>query len=228
MRQSLIRRSQRDGKTTVLLHARASNWFSEMLGGSAKTVDQAFKAVGFLAKIHRTALIIDEVDSIATNRANLSSGDPTDVHRFVNAVLTGIDGLQGGGEFLLIATSNQQHMIDSAFLDRTSHRFYIGYLDRAAARAILLDQARVYRSANFTVGDELIQAVIDELYKDPKQAPELSGRDFSNLFHRTMTRFSTFRPSCAQLVSVARDHCRRTENGNARKPDQCRTIPTAE
>ena len=160
-------------------------------------------------------LIIDEVDSIATNRSNLSAGDPTDVHRFVNALLTAIDALDGRSDLLFIATSNQQTMIDPAFLDRASHMIHVGYSGRAAARAILRDQARAYRAVGIDIPDTILNTVVQELYCDPCAQPQLSGRDLADLLHLAMTWHSTFQPSAAQLILTAQEQLRRNENGKA-------------
>jgi SpoVK/Ycf46/Vps4 family AAA+-type ATPase len=206
---------QRDRRPTLLLHAKASNWFSGLLGGSQKTVEQAFDDLRTLVSLCRVALIIDELESIATNRASLSAGDPTDVHRFVNAVLTGIDSLPLDADLLFLATSNQQGMIDPAFLDRASHSIYLGYASRAAARFLLRDIADAYRDAGVEISDGVIEDAVRALYNGTEQCVQLTGRDLSDLIQTAMVQFSTLRPSCEHLVQVARDLQRRKNNGHA-------------
>jgi SpoVK/Ycf46/Vps4 family AAA+-type ATPase len=202
-----------DADGVLLLQASVSKWVSGLLGDSQKTVEDAFESVRLLLNFQPVVLVIDEIESIATNRSNLSAGDPTDVHRFVNALLTGIDALDGRCDMLLIATSNQEGMIDPAFLDRASHKIRIGYSGRNAARAILRDQARAYRTAGIEISDTVINALVEELYCDAHAQPQLSGRDLSDLLHLAMTQYSTLRPGVAQLVSIAREQLRRNSNG---------------
>jgi SpoVK/Ycf46/Vps4 family AAA+-type ATPase len=205
---------RRDGKQTLLLHARTAEWFSSMLGGSAKIVAEAFQGLRIVARSWRIAMILDEIDSIATNRESLSQGDPTDVHRFVNTLLSELDGLPDDVELLFVATSNQRHMIDAAFLDRASHVINVSYCGRDATRAILRDLAREYRHCGLTVSDTLADEVVQGLYDDPDSRPQLSRRDLADLFRLTMEEFSTLEIRPQHVLRVARDLSRRKSNGS--------------
>ncbi len=206
---------QRDGQRTLLLEANASTWFSKFLGDSARMLDEAFQAIRVLLRRRRIAMIINEVESLATNRSLLSAGDPTDVHRFVNALLNALDALEADSQFLLLATSNQQKMIDAAFRDRVAHEFYIGYSNGEAARAILHDVARAYRGVGLEIADDLVDTVVEELYGTHAQSPNLSGRDLTDLFRITVERFATFSPQPRQVITMANQLSRRNTHGDS-------------
>jgi len=205
----------RDGLSTILLTANASRWFGRHLGDSPKIVDDVFQSLRLLLMRQRVALIVNELESVATNRGSLSAGDPTDVHRFVNSLLNGLDNLPVDAEFLMVATSNQLDMIDPAFLDRVVHQFHLGYCNGVAAKAILRDVARAYRRVGLEIPDSLIDQVVKALYDASDRAPQLSGRSLSDLFRVTMERFATFRPRPDQVITVARQLSRRNDNGDS-------------
>lgn len=70
-------------------------------------------------------ILIDEVESITFARNALSSAEPSDSMRVVNAVLTQIDQLQRYPNVLILTTSNLSESIDSAFVDRADLKQYI-------------------------------------------------------------------------------------------------------
>lgn len=70
-------------------------------------------------------ILIDEVESITFARSALSSAEPSDSMRVVNAVLTQIDQLQRYPNVLILTTSNLSESIDSAFVDRADIKQYI-------------------------------------------------------------------------------------------------------
>lgn len=63
-------------------------------------------------------VLIDEVESIAFARGNISTNEPSDSVRVVNAVLTQLDRIKIYPNVLIITTSNLTASIDLAFLDR--------------------------------------------------------------------------------------------------------------
>lgn len=71
-------------------------------------------------------VLIDEVESIAYSRNTISSNEPTDSLRVVNAVLTQLDRIRHFPNVLLLTTSNLTTNIDCAFLDRADIVQYIG------------------------------------------------------------------------------------------------------
>ena len=71
-------------------------------------------------------VLIDEVESIAYARDSVSSNEPSDSLRVVNAVLTQLDQIRKYPNVLILATSNITKSIDAAFLDRADIVQYIG------------------------------------------------------------------------------------------------------
>ena len=116
---------------------------SQMLGDSQRnTANLLERALPELAeKGHPVVVLIDEVDSIATDRDRASSGtDPVDVARATEAALQGLDYLAAAAPNLVIlATSNFPQAIDPAFLSRLDMTFEIGLPDPDTAAAILAD-----------------------------------------------------------------------------------------
>ncbi|XP_017058621.1 pachytene checkpoint protein 2 homolog [Drosophila ficusphila] len=115
-------------------HSLFSKWFSE----SGKLVASLFTKIGELvADSHNLVIVlIDEVESLAYARSAMSSNEPRDALRVVNAVLTKLDAFRNCPNVLILATSNLAQSIDLAFLDRADIRQYIGYPDLSAIRAI--------------------------------------------------------------------------------------------
>lgn len=71
-------------------------------------------------------VLIDEVESIAYARGNISNNEPSDSVRVVNSVLTQLDRIKKFPNVLIITTSNLTASIDLAFLDRADIVTYIG------------------------------------------------------------------------------------------------------
>ncbi|KAL9887402.1 pachytene checkpoint 2 protein isoform 1-T1 [Glossina fuscipes fuscipes] len=115
-------------------HSLFSKWFSE----SGKLVMRLF------AKIHEiiqdsqnlVCVLIDEVESLAYSRNCMSSQEPKDALRVVNALLTQLDSIKGKANVLVLATSNLAETIDLAFLDRADIKQYIGLPNEFAIRKI--------------------------------------------------------------------------------------------
>ncbi len=103
---------------------------SEFLGESQRAVSRLFSdALPELAGYGFPMIVLlDEVESLAVSRARASFGtNPVDVHRATDAVLTGIDQLASAHHnVLLVATTNQEDAVDSAFLSRVDLREQFG------------------------------------------------------------------------------------------------------
>jgi AAA+ superfamily predicted ATPase len=103
---------------------------SEFLGESQRAVSRLFgDALPELAGYgFPMVVLLDEVESLAVSRARASFGtNPVDVHRATDAVLTGIDQLASAHRnVLLVATTNQEDAVDSAFLSRVDLREQFG------------------------------------------------------------------------------------------------------
>lgn len=72
-------------------------------------------------------ILIDEVESIAYARDLVSSNEPSDSLRVVNAVLTQLDQLRSFPNVLVLTTSNLTSTIDLAFIDRADLKQFVGH-----------------------------------------------------------------------------------------------------
>ena len=92
-------------------HSLFSKWFSE----SGKLVMKLFDHINEIADDEQcfVAVLIDEVESIASSRSSASkSNEPGDAVRVVNAVLTSLDALRRKPNVLILCTSNMVDSID--------------------------------------------------------------------------------------------------------------------
>uniref|UniRef100_A0A336KI68 CSON010794 protein n=2 Tax=Culicoides sonorensis TaxID=179676 RepID=A0A336KI68_CULSO len=126
--QKLGIRMKKDFAYTHLIeincHSLFSKWFSE----SGKLVMQLFGTILELIENPNSlvCVLIDEVESIAYSRNTVTSSEPTDSIRVVNAVLTQLDKIRKFPNVLVLTTSNVTQCIDQAFLDRADVIQYIG------------------------------------------------------------------------------------------------------
>uniref|UniRef100_A0A182QT70 AAA+ ATPase domain-containing protein n=1 Tax=Anopheles farauti TaxID=69004 RepID=A0A182QT70_9DIPT len=105
-------------------HSLFSRWFSE----SGKLVQKVFREIVELLEDEDAlvCVLVDEIESIAHSRDKISSNEPSDSIRVVNAVLTQLDHLRRYSNVFILATSNLTDNIDTAFLDRADFIQYIG------------------------------------------------------------------------------------------------------
>ena len=104
-------------------HSLFSKWFSE----SGKLVMKMFEQIQEVIEMESNlvCVLIDEVESIAYARGNISTNEPSDSVRVVNAVLTQLDRIKKHPNVLIVTTSNLTASIDLAFLDRADIVTYI-------------------------------------------------------------------------------------------------------
>ena len=122
---------------------------SSSLGRSQQAVrDLLQKTVSELASQGPLIVLLDEVETLATDRRRLSlDANPIDVHRATDAVLTGVDLLAAQHPHLLfIATTNFHDAVDEALLSRADHVEWFGKPDEFACTAILRDTLDVLAS----------------------------------------------------------------------------------
>ena len=116
---------------------------SQMLGDSQRNTANLFeRALPELAeKGHPMVVLIDEIDSIATDRDRASAGtDPVDVVRATEAALQGLDHLAASAPNMVIfATSNFSQAIDPAFSSRLDITFELDLPDPTTTARILRD-----------------------------------------------------------------------------------------
>jgi SpoVK/Ycf46/Vps4 family AAA+-type ATPase len=120
-------------------------------GRSQKAVEQLFReSIGECAMHGPTIVLLDEVETLAADRAKLSlESNPIDVHRAVDAVLTGVDRLaREYPNLLFIATSNVPDVVDEAFTSRADV-VYLFPLPDVAARERILSSAVEAVAAKF-------------------------------------------------------------------------------
>lgn len=111
---------------------------SSSLGRSQRAVDELFNATIMpVAQQHVTVVLLDEVETLAADRAGLSrDANPIDVHRATDAALTNLDRLAATcPDVLIIATTNFDDAVDDAFVSRADivHRFVVPDADARAA-----------------------------------------------------------------------------------------------
>lgn len=150
-------------------HSLFSKWFSE----SGKLVARLFGRIGELVadRNNLVCVLIDEVESLAYARSAMSSNEPRDAMRVVNAVLTQLDEIKSCPNVLILATSNLAQSIDLAFLDRADIRQFIGYpaapaitsiyksmLTELMARGILVSKNL---NDNQTDSEDLLATLVD-------------------------------------------------------------------
>lgn len=113
---------------------------SSSLGRSQRAVEQLFGTLltGYAA-MGPTVVLIDEVETLLTDRSALSmDANPVDVHRAVDAALTGLDRLaRAHPDLILLATSNFPAALDGALTSRADLTIDVPLPDDIARRAIL-------------------------------------------------------------------------------------------
>ncbi|KAH8359736.1 hypothetical protein KR093_008628, partial [Drosophila rubida] len=136
--QKLAIRTQSSFAYTHLVEINSHSLFSKWFSESGKLVARIFGKIGELVvdKNNLVCVLIDEVESLAYARSAMSSNEPRDAMRVVNAMLTQLDEIKSSPNVLILATSNLAHSIDLAFLDRADIRQFIGLPAMPAIRSI--------------------------------------------------------------------------------------------
>ena len=144
---------------------------SQMLGDSQRnTLNLLERALPELAERGLPIVVlIDEVDSIATDRHWVNSGsDPIDVARATEAALRGLDHLAAAAhQMVVLATSNFPDAIDPAFTSRLDLTLDLQLPDETAIAAIVTD---VLNEVGSELDSEAVSKVVAAL-------SGLSGRD---------------------------------------------------
>jgi AAA+ superfamily predicted ATPase len=115
---------------------------SSSLGRSQRSVEQLFgSTLDELAQAGPLVVLLDEVETLATNRAALSlEANPVDVVRAIDAALVGLDRLaRRFPHVLVLATSNFPSAIDPALASRADEVIEVPLPDRDSRIAILRD-----------------------------------------------------------------------------------------
>lgn len=114
--------------------------FSSSHGDSPKLVKKVFDGIAEEAgeDVYQVVLL-DEVESLVSNRGMLTETDPMDAIRAVNMALDSLDELAQIDNVYVISTSNQPGAVDSAYVDRTDEQIYIPNPRPEHRRRILQD-----------------------------------------------------------------------------------------
>lgn len=125
-----------------LLEVEPHQLASSALGKSQRAVTELFgQAIAEAAAMGPTIVLLDEVETLAADRAKLSmDANPVDVHRATDAVLVQLDALaERFPNLLFVATSNFPRAVDSAFTSRCDLILEIGLPNKEACAEILKD-----------------------------------------------------------------------------------------
>lgn len=147
---------------------------SAALGKSQKLVDKLFRQTIPEATVEGPAIILlDEVETLAADRYRMSpETNPADVHRAVDAVLSGLDLLtQSKAPVLILATTNFPAAVDAAFRSRADLIEAIGLPGLEARRAIIADSLDALATASPKVA-----ALAKHVADFAKQSDGLDGR----------------------------------------------------
>lgn len=163
------------------------------LGSSQKAVDRLLgTTLSEAAAGGPTLILIDEVETLVTSRARLSfETNPVDVHRAVDAALTGLDKLaREHQDLLIVATTNFESAIDAAFLSRADFIHQIPIPDQAGRVAILTATLRAMASAYPAIGKMLDPRILERV------ATEAAGLDARRL-RKTIVVACAMQPAAA-------------------------------
>lgn len=120
---------------------------SSSLGKSQREVTKLFQqTIPEQANEGPCIVLLDEVETIVADRQRLSlEANPIDVHRATDAALAGVDALtRTHRNTLIIATTNFERAVDSAFLSRADWIERIGAPNAEARTAIFEEMIDVF------------------------------------------------------------------------------------
>lgn len=109
------------GADLQLIEVEAHGLTSSAMGKTQRAVSDLFaQTLAELAGNGPTIVLLDEVETLAVDRARLSlDANPVDIHRATDAVLVQLDLLaESHKNLLFIATSNYPQAVDAAFISR--------------------------------------------------------------------------------------------------------------
>ncbi|MBZ0071178.1 MAG: AAA family ATPase [Gammaproteobacteria bacterium] len=125
-----------------LLEVEPHSLASAAHGKTQRAVTDLFsQAIAEAASTGPTIVLLDEVETLAADRAKLSlDANPIDVHRATDAVLVQLDALaEEHSNLLFIATSNFPQAVDEAFLSRCDLILEVPLPGRDACERIIKD-----------------------------------------------------------------------------------------
>ncbi len=125
-----------------LVEVEAHGLTSSAMGKTQRAVADLFsQTISELASAGPTIVLLDEVETLAVDRAKLSlDANPVDIHRATDAVLVQLDLLaETHKNLLFVATSNFPEAVDSAFISRCDLVLEVPLPNAEACRTILED-----------------------------------------------------------------------------------------
>ncbi len=153
---------QLDDGALLFVEVDAHAFPSQMLGESQRSVARLFeRTLPDLARRGRpTIVLLDEVESLAVNRAGASlETNPVDVHRATDALLAGVDQVaRSCPNVTFVATTNHATGVDAAFLSRVDLIEEIGLPALEAVVLILRDTL-----GQLVTADHLDEAALADL-----------------------------------------------------------------
>ncbi|KAH8347264.1 hypothetical protein KR059_007812 [Drosophila kikkawai] len=183
--QKLAIRTQESYAYTHLVEINSHSLFSKWFSESGKLVARLFSKIAELVadRNNLVCVLIDEVESLAYARSAMSSNEPRDAMRVVNAVLTQLDDIKTCSNVLILATSNLAQTIDLAFLDRADIRQYIGLPGLPAIRSIYKSMLNELMSKGILQREDLETEDAEEglLSNLAEMSSGLSGRTLRKL-----------------------------------------------
>ncbi|RAL02443.1 putative pachytene checkpoint component Pch2 [Aspergillus ibericus CBS 121593] len=115
-----------------LIEINAHSLGSKFFGESGKLVNRVLESIELLLEAEEDTFVcmfMDEIETLAARRDRaLSSNEPFDAIRAVDALLTGLDKLKEHPNVIVVCTSNLVTALDQAFLDRVDIKQYIPQL----------------------------------------------------------------------------------------------------
>lgn len=160
-------------------HSLFSKWFSE----SGKLVMKMFEQIQEVIEMKSSlvCVLIDEVESIAYARGNISTNEPSDSVRVVNSVLTQLDRIKKYPNVLIITTSNLTASIDLAFLDRAD---IVTYISQPSVEAVY----KIISSAIIELADKGV--IVPDNVEDGRE--EFNIETISSFKFRDLQKASAF------------------------------------
>ena len=140
------------------------------VGETAKTIDKVFNSLRAYAERNNCGITVffDEFDEIAKKR----DGDDKASQTAVPALLRNLDGVKGNKNFLIIANTNCQDMLDAGIKDRFRRRIHIPLPDEEMRKRFFTDKLSQLEKEYFSQLDVAALAAESE---------GLSGRSISQI-----------------------------------------------
>lgn len=130
------------GANFQLVEVEAHGLTSSAMGKTQRAVSDLFaQTLSELASGGPTIVLLDEVETLAVDRARLSlDANPIDIHRATDAVLVQLDMLaESRKNLLFVATSNYPEAVDHAFVSRCDLVLEVPLPEKEACKTILRD-----------------------------------------------------------------------------------------